>query len=140
MSFGYGYSNLMAISADATRWSRLRLVTRYIRRDKVMTAISMHGDNVTDCLHTFQIVTSMGAFGPAERAETIVSPGPSVSARPLVTSESTPVSISAAGLHAFFERPAGQAVFEQIGAAVQRCFEELGLRATAAPPDSRSPA
>ncbi|KAF9503935.1 hypothetical protein BS47DRAFT_735403 [Hydnum rufescens UP504] len=132
-------SNLMAISADATRWSRLRLVTRYIRRDKVMTAISMHGDNVTDCLHTFQIVTSIGAFDPAERVETIVSPGPSVSARLLVASESTPVSISAAGLHAFFERPAGQAVFEQIGAAVQRCFEELGLRATAAPPGSRSP-
>ncbi|KAF9509126.1 hypothetical protein BS47DRAFT_178076 [Hydnum rufescens UP504] len=28
-------SNLMAISADATRWSRLRLVTRYIRRIKL---------------------------------------------------------------------------------------------------------
>jgi hypothetical protein len=54
-SFLYGHSNLMAIHADATRWSHLHLVKRYVQRDKIMTAISRHGDNLTDCLHTFQV-------------------------------------------------------------------------------------
>ncbi|KAF9505323.1 hypothetical protein BS47DRAFT_1400488 [Hydnum rufescens UP504] len=117
--------NLMAIYADATRWSRLNLLGSYLHRDKIMTAISRHEDNLTDCLHTFQIVTSTRAFDPAEKVETIATPGPSVSARPLVTSESTAVSISTGGL-------------EQVRLAVQACLEEIGLWGTAAPLGSRS--
>ncbi|KAF9503700.1 hypothetical protein BS47DRAFT_777171 [Hydnum rufescens UP504] len=47
--------NLMAIHTDATRWSDLNVVERYLQRDKIMNAISMHGENLTDCLHTFQV-------------------------------------------------------------------------------------
>ncbi|KAF9512204.1 hypothetical protein BS47DRAFT_1101880 [Hydnum rufescens UP504] len=85
-------SNLMAIYADATRWSRLHLPKGSIQRDKIMTEISMHGDNLTDCLHTFQIITSITVFYPLDRVETITFPDPSVSARPLAPSERTPVS------------------------------------------------
>ncbi|KAF9508941.1 hypothetical protein BS47DRAFT_1365572 [Hydnum rufescens UP504] len=46
--------NLMAIHADATRWSDLNVVERYLQRDKITNAISIHGENLTDCLHTFQ--------------------------------------------------------------------------------------
>jgi hypothetical protein len=109
-SFPYGYSNLMAIHTDAARWSRLNLVKRYVQRDKIMSAISMHGENLTDCLRTFQvsdthiltsrqradviikIVTSITATHPPDRVQTIAFPGPPVSARPLAASENTPVS------------------------------------------------
>jgi hypothetical protein len=37
----------------------------------------------------------------------------------------------------FFEHPAGQAVFEQIGVAVQGRLEEMGLRGTSTPLGSR---
>ncbi|KAF9505076.1 hypothetical protein BS47DRAFT_577117 [Hydnum rufescens UP504] len=47
--------NLMAIHVDATRWSDLNVVERYLQRDKIMNAISIHGENLTDCLHTFQV-------------------------------------------------------------------------------------
>jgi hypothetical protein len=48
-------SNLMAIYADTTRWSRLHLVKGYIQRDEIMTAISRHGENLRDCFLTFQV-------------------------------------------------------------------------------------
>jgi hypothetical protein len=46
-------------------------------------------------------------------------------------------SVIAAGFRDFFERPAGQAVFEQIGAALQGRLEGMGLRVTVAPSGSR---
>ncbi|KAF9508975.1 hypothetical protein BS47DRAFT_188029 [Hydnum rufescens UP504] len=129
--------NLMAIHADATRWSHLNVVERYLQRDKIMNAISIHGENLTDCLHTFQIVTWMTASSPPDRIERFGFPGSPVSARPLAASENTLASIFAAGLHDFFERPAGHAVFEQIGAAMQGRLEEMGLRPTLTPVGSR---
>ncbi|KAF9510911.1 hypothetical protein BS47DRAFT_1406450 [Hydnum rufescens UP504] len=48
------YSNLMAIHADATQWSDLNVVEWYLQRDKIMNAISIHRENLTNCLHTFQ--------------------------------------------------------------------------------------
>jgi len=115
--------NLMAIHADARQWSRLNLVKRYLQRDKIMNAISTHGENLTDCLHTFQIVTLMTAPSPPDRVERVAFPGLPLSARPLAASENTLGSIIAAGLHDFFERPTGHAVFEQIGMAVQGRLE-----------------
>ncbi|KAF9513702.1 hypothetical protein BS47DRAFT_1457266 [Hydnum rufescens UP504] len=35
--------NLVAIRADAERWSSLNLLSRYVQRDQIMTAISRHG-------------------------------------------------------------------------------------------------
>ncbi|KAF9513694.1 hypothetical protein BS47DRAFT_1362253 [Hydnum rufescens UP504] len=46
--------NLMAICADAKRWSSLNLLSHYAQRDQILTAISRHGENLTDCFHTFQ--------------------------------------------------------------------------------------
>ncbi|KAF9513716.1 hypothetical protein BS47DRAFT_1362267 [Hydnum rufescens UP504] len=46
--------NLMAICADAKRWSSLNLWRSFIQRDQIMSAISRHEQNLTDCLHTFQ--------------------------------------------------------------------------------------
>jgi len=125
--------NLMAIHADARQWSRLNLVKRYLQRDRIMNAIAIHGENLTACLHTFQIVTLRTVSNPPDRIETIAFPGLPVSARPVAASENTLGSIVAAGLHDFFERPAGHAVFEQIGVAVQGRLEEIGLRATSTP-------
>jgi len=84
--------NLMAICADAKRWSSLNLWRSYIQRDQIMTAISRHEQNLTDCLHTFQIVTSITGSNSVDRLGTIASPGPSVSARPPLASENSPVS------------------------------------------------
>ncbi|KAF9505083.1 hypothetical protein BS47DRAFT_1400732 [Hydnum rufescens UP504] len=122
--------NLMAIHADATQWSRLNLVKRYLQRDQITNAIAIHGENLTDCLHTFQIVTLMTVSNPPDRVEGIAFPGPPVSARPLAGSEKSVGSIVAAGLHDFFERPAGHAMFEHIGASLQGRLEEMGLPAT----------
>ncbi|KAF9507664.1 hypothetical protein BS47DRAFT_1488726 [Hydnum rufescens UP504] len=114
--------NLMAICADANDG----------RRDQIMSAISRHGENLTDCFHAFQIVTltSITASNPVDRVGTIVSPGPSVPVRPPLTSEKhtgePPLILE--GLRNLFELPAGQAVFEQIGVAVQGRLEEIGLR------------
>jgi hypothetical protein len=109
----FGYSNLMAIHADARQWSRLNLVKRYLQRDKIKNAISIHQQNLTDCLHTFQvsvysirastlhanaltvivkIVTLMTVSNPPDRVETMVFPGLPVSARPVAASENTVVS------------------------------------------------
>jgi hypothetical protein len=57
-----GYRNLMAICADAKRWSSLNLLSRYTQRDQILTAISRHGENLTDCFHAFQV--SMYSTGP----------------------------------------------------------------------------
>ncbi|KAF9507595.1 hypothetical protein BS47DRAFT_1366517 [Hydnum rufescens UP504] len=86
--------NLMAICADAKRWSSLNVWRSYIQRDQIMTAISRHEQNLTDCLHAFQIVTlaSITASNPMDRARTIASLGPSVSAGPRLASENAPVS------------------------------------------------
>jgi hypothetical protein len=46
-------------------------------------------------------------------------------------------SILLDGLRNFFEHPAGQAVFEQIGMSVQGRLEEMGLRATSTPLGAR---
>ncbi|KAF9513746.1 hypothetical protein BS47DRAFT_1362287 [Hydnum rufescens UP504] len=46
--------NLMAICADAKRWSSLNVWRSYIQRDRIMSAISRHEQNLTDCLYTFQ--------------------------------------------------------------------------------------
>ncbi|KAF9507405.1 hypothetical protein BS47DRAFT_1366681 [Hydnum rufescens UP504] len=46
--------NLMAICADAKRWSSLDLLSHYVQRDQIMSAISRHGENLTDCFHAFQ--------------------------------------------------------------------------------------
>ncbi|KAF9507680.1 hypothetical protein BS47DRAFT_1366507 [Hydnum rufescens UP504] len=46
--------NLMAICADAKRWSSLNLWRSYIQRDQIMRAISRHEQNLTDCFHVFQ--------------------------------------------------------------------------------------
>ncbi|KAF9503706.1 hypothetical protein BS47DRAFT_1386404 [Hydnum rufescens UP504] len=46
--------NLMAIHADATQWSRLNPVKRYLQRDRIMNAIAIHGENLTDYFYTFQ--------------------------------------------------------------------------------------
>ncbi|KAF9507392.1 hypothetical protein BS47DRAFT_312788 [Hydnum rufescens UP504] len=131
--------NLMAICADAKRWSSLNVLSRYVQRNQIMTAISRHGENLTDCFHAFQIVTltSITASNPVDRVGTIASPGPSVPARPLLASENTPASIVLEGLRNLFELPAGQAVFEQIGVAVQGRLEEIGLRATSTALGSR---
>jgi hypothetical protein len=50
-----GHRNLMAICADAKRWSSLNLWRSYIQRDQIMSAISRHEQNPTDCFHTFQV-------------------------------------------------------------------------------------
>ncbi|KAF9504685.1 hypothetical protein BS47DRAFT_1490112 [Hydnum rufescens UP504] len=130
LMFTYLRRNLMAIHADARQWSRLNLVKHYLQRDKIMNAIAIHGENLTDCLHTFQIVTLMTAPSPSDRIERIAFPGPPVSARPLAASENTVGSIVTAGLHDFFE---SHAVFEHIGAALQGRREETGLRAASTP-------
>ncbi|KAF9503641.1 hypothetical protein BS47DRAFT_1402217 [Hydnum rufescens UP504] len=59
--------NLMAICADAKRWSSLNLWRSYIQRDQIISAISRHEQNLTDCFHMFQIVTSITA--PTLRTE-----------------------------------------------------------------------
>ncbi|KAF9502777.1 hypothetical protein BS47DRAFT_1019559, partial [Hydnum rufescens UP504] len=41
--------NLMAICADAKRWSSLNLWRSYIQRDQIISAISRHEQNLTDC-------------------------------------------------------------------------------------------
>jgi hypothetical protein len=51
----FGYRNLMAICADAKRWSSLNLWRSYIQRDQIMRAISRHEVNLTDCFHAFQV-------------------------------------------------------------------------------------
>jgi hypothetical protein len=51
----FGYRNLMAICADAKRWSGLTLWKSYIQRDQIMSAISRHEQNLTDCFLTFQV-------------------------------------------------------------------------------------
>jgi hypothetical protein len=51
----FGYRNLMAICADAKRWSSLNVWRSYIQRDQIMTAISRHEQNLTDCFHVFQV-------------------------------------------------------------------------------------
>jgi hypothetical protein len=51
--------NLMAICADAKRWSGLNLWRSYIRRDQIMTGISRHEQNLTECLHTFQVSVNL---------------------------------------------------------------------------------
>ncbi|KAF9503736.1 hypothetical protein BS47DRAFT_1402124 [Hydnum rufescens UP504] len=66
--------NLTAIRADAERWSSLNLLSRYVQRDQIMTAISRHGENLTDCFHAFQIVTSITAAKPVDRVGTVASP------------------------------------------------------------------
>ncbi|KAF9504224.1 hypothetical protein BS47DRAFT_698927 [Hydnum rufescens UP504] len=88
----FGYRNLMAIRADAKRWSSLNVWRSYIQRDQIITAISRHEVNLTDCLHTFQIVTlaSITASNRVDRVGTIASPVPSVSARPPLASENAP--------------------------------------------------
>jgi hypothetical protein len=59
--------NLMAIFADAKRWSSLNLWSRYVQRDQIMTAISRHGENLTDCFHAFQVsVYSTGPLTPGK--------------------------------------------------------------------------
>ncbi|KAF9504625.1 hypothetical protein BS47DRAFT_1354984 [Hydnum rufescens UP504] len=120
--------NLMIIHADATRWSHLNIVERYLQRDKVMNAIARHEENLTNCFHTFQIGTLMTESSPQDRIERIGFPGPPLSARPLAASENTLGSIFAAGLHDFFERPASHAVFEQIAVAIQGRLEVMGSR------------
>jgi hypothetical protein len=45
----------MAICADAKRWSSLNLFSCYAQRDQIMTGISRHGENLTDCFHAFQV-------------------------------------------------------------------------------------
>ncbi|KAF9503809.1 hypothetical protein BS47DRAFT_1490332 [Hydnum rufescens UP504] len=111
--------NLEAICADAKRWSSLNVWRSYIQRDQIMSAISRHEQNLTDCFHAFQIVTltSITASNPVDRVGTIVSPGPSA-----------PASILLEGLRNLFEQPAGQALVEQMGVAVQGRLEEIGLR------------
>ncbi|KAF9504678.1 hypothetical protein BS47DRAFT_1386195 [Hydnum rufescens UP504] len=74
----------------------------------------------------------MTVSSPPDRIERFGFPGPPVSARPLAACENTLGSIVAAGLHDIFERPAGHAVFEQIGVAVQGRLE-MGLRVTSTP-------
>ncbi|KAF9513946.1 hypothetical protein BS47DRAFT_1392840 [Hydnum rufescens UP504] len=129
--------NLMAICADAKRWSSLNLLNRYIQRHRIMTAISRHEQNLTDCFHVFQIVVSITGSYPVDRPRTIASLDPSVSARPPSAPENALTSILLEGLHDFFDHPAGQAVFEQIGAAVRGRLEEMGLQATSTPLGSR---
>jgi hypothetical protein len=58
----FGYRNLMAICADAKRWSSLNLLSRYVQRDQIMSAISRHEVNLTDCFHAFQV--SVYSRGP----------------------------------------------------------------------------
>ncbi|KAF9503731.1 hypothetical protein BS47DRAFT_1386390 [Hydnum rufescens UP504] len=84
--------NLMTICADAKRWSSLNLWRSYVQRDQIMTAISRHRENLTDCFHAFQIVTSITAAKPVDRVGIVPSPGPSVPERPLLASENAPVS------------------------------------------------
>ncbi|KAF9513743.1 hypothetical protein BS47DRAFT_1362285 [Hydnum rufescens UP504] len=57
--------NLMAICADAKRWSSLNLLTRYTQRDQIMSAISRHEQNLTDCFHAFQYPTLWTEWGPS---------------------------------------------------------------------------
>ncbi|KAF9507675.1 hypothetical protein BS47DRAFT_283798 [Hydnum rufescens UP504] len=54
--------NLMAICADAKRWSSLNLLSHYVQRDQIMSAISRHEQNLTDCFHAFQV--SVHSTGP----------------------------------------------------------------------------
>ena len=51
----YTCSNLLAIRDDTERWSRMSLLESYLKRDKVKVAISRHGENLTDCINTFQV-------------------------------------------------------------------------------------
>ncbi|KAF9504592.1 hypothetical protein BS47DRAFT_660473 [Hydnum rufescens UP504] len=74
----------MAICADAKRWSGLNFLSRYVQRDQIITAISRHEQNLTDCFHAFQIVTSITASNPVGRLGMIAFPGSSVSGRPLL--------------------------------------------------------
>ena len=50
-----GSRNLMTIKDDATEWSRLSIWDSLIKRDRIKVAISRHGDNLTDCLSSFQV-------------------------------------------------------------------------------------
>jgi hypothetical protein len=63
----FGHRNLMAICADAKRWSSLNPLSRYIQRDQIMIAISRHGENLTDCFHAFQV--SVYSTGPPSLAK-----------------------------------------------------------------------
>jgi hypothetical protein len=71
--------------------------------------------------------------------ETIVFPGPSV----LITRNEdrqgllVPPSIPSASLQDLLQGPAGQAMFQQIGVAVQGRLEEMGLRGASTPLASR---
>ncbi|KAF9506199.1 hypothetical protein BS47DRAFT_456835 [Hydnum rufescens UP504] len=71
-------SNLMAIRDDADRWARLGLLEKYLKRDEIKTGLSRHGENLTDCFSTFQILTSIRSSNFTDRVETIMFPGPSV--------------------------------------------------------------
>ncbi|KAF9514640.1 hypothetical protein BS47DRAFT_868085 [Hydnum rufescens UP504] len=124
--------NVMAIRDDALRWSQLSLVKRYAKREEIKIEISRHGENLTDCFHTF-VLTSLRASNLVDRVERIVFPNPSV---PLATPEEAR-DLLALGLQDFFKRPAGEAVFEQIAGAVQQRLEQVGLQATSS--GSQSP-
>ncbi|KAF9502689.1 hypothetical protein BS47DRAFT_1093910 [Hydnum rufescens UP504] len=58
----FGHRNLEAICADAKRWSSLNVWRSYIQRDQIMSAISRHEQNLTDCFHAFQV--SAHSTGP----------------------------------------------------------------------------
>ncbi|KAF9507291.1 hypothetical protein BS47DRAFT_321154 [Hydnum rufescens UP504] len=131
--------DLLEIHTDATRWSRLNVMKLYLRRDKIMTAISRHGENLTDCLRAFQIAISIPTFNPMDRVETARFLSPSVPATPVAAPENTPASIFAAGIRNFFECPASQAIFEPIVTALQGHLEGMKLPATAPPPGSNLP-
>ncbi|KAF9514634.1 hypothetical protein BS47DRAFT_867759 [Hydnum rufescens UP504] len=123
--------NLMAIRDDALRWSRFNVLDSLVKRDKIKTGISRHGENLTDCFNTFQILTSLRAIQSRGQSRDdcisrFIRWCPWQPLKRLVTRLFWDSTV-------FFERPAGQAVFEQIAVAVQGRLEQVGLQATSTP-------
>jgi hypothetical protein len=65
----FGDRNIMAIGADALRWSRLNVLDSYLMRDKIKNGVLRHGENLTDCFHTFQVRINMCILGRWECAD-----------------------------------------------------------------------
>ncbi|KAF9520146.1 hypothetical protein BS47DRAFT_1387488 [Hydnum rufescens UP504] len=78
--------------------------------------------------------SSVASPSAMPRSATLRSAAP-----PSAALSSAPPSVTLQSVQDFFQSPVGQTLFQQIAVAVQARLEDVGLRATPAPPDSRSP-
>ncbi|KAF8342543.1 hypothetical protein F5887DRAFT_350425 [Amanita rubescens] len=139
-------SNLMAIRDDAERWSRLSILDSLFKRERIKTAILMHRDNLNDCFAAFQMVAAIKMANYVDRADASAVSG----AQTATTAQSSgeggqetfddASSIYSTSVHDLLQRPAGQAIFEQIGVAIQGRLEEIGLQSISKRPGPGSPA